>query len=151
MEEAEGEKAVGADGLDGGGEVAIIGEVEQEREDGVAQEHEGADKGGIARAGFVLVEEGVLAPVQAVFDAGPVAADERDPLREGTLVGVEAAEVVAGFSRLSAGLLAVAVGVDDDDTTGEGESHAGGFDRRHAQGADFESPVSAFRLGKKGG
>lgn len=150
-EETERESGAGADGFEGGGDVVIVGEVEEEGEDGVAKEDEGADEGGMTRAGFVLVEEGIFAPVEAVFDAGPVSSDEAAPLRKGSFVGFEAAEVVAGFPRFGAGLFASAVGLDDDDAPGEGEPDAGGFDGGGAQGADFESSVSAFRLGKRGG
>jgi hypothetical protein len=150
-EEAESEAGVGGDGFDGGLDVLIVGEAEEEGEEGVAKEHESADDAGIARAGLVFEEQGILAPVETVFDAGAVSADEGAPRGEGAFVGVKAAEVEAGFERVGAGLLEVTGGEDDDDRAGVRYARAEGIDGNDAQGTDFDASVGALRLGKKGG
>lgn len=142
---------MGADGLDGGADVVVVSEFEEERQDGVAQEHEGADEAGVAGAGFVFEEEGVLAPVEAVFDAGPVTAHEGDPLVVGSFVGREAAEVEARFGGGRSVVLVVPAGLDGEEGACEGEAGGGRFDGREAQRADFDTAVGAVRLGKKGG
>jgi len=140
-----------ADGFDDGGERAAGGLVEPEAEDRGAEEDEGADDGGVARAGFILQKNGILAPVVADLDTGPVAADEGLPPFGGVFVGRETGDVVAGFRGGLSGRFDRAAGPYGQEGADERQADGEGIRRQDDQVPDLDSSVSGLGVDKKGG
>ena len=66
-------------------------------EEGVTQQRQGADKVGVTATGVVFAQARILAPMETDFDAGPVIADQGEPLRQRMGVIQAVADVEARF------------------------------------------------------
>lgn len=117
-------------------------------EESIAQQGQGADEIGIAASGVVFAEAGVLAPVEAVFDASPMVADEAYPLCGGMGLIEAIADVVALF--IEGLTVAESKVVEAQSTTGMGEVHFHGLDGRYPDTPGFESAVPFLGDVKKG-
>ena len=117
-------------------------------EEGVTQQGQGADEIGVAAAGVVFAQAGVLAPVETVFDTGPVVAHEGYPLLRGMSLIDAITDVVSLFiERLTVTEPEV---VDTHSTSGMGEVHFHGVDSGYSDPPGFMAAVSFLGDVKKG-
>lgn len=125
----------------------VIGE---EREQGATQEREVGERAGVAGPRAVFAPDGVAAPVVADLDAGPVALDEREPLRRGVRGGFGAGQVVADFGGGDGGALHRAGAAHDDQGARAGEVGRERFDGKGVDAAGDEAAVAGIGEEKKG-
>ena len=105
---------------------------------------------GMAAAGTVLPKEHITPPMISHLNAGPVPANERQPLREAVLLGQRAGEVIVGLSGALVGFLDPAGVAENDQATGKGEISPHGLDSEGVQAAGFDSSVAGLGVDKKG-
>jgi len=108
--------------------------IRQQGEQGAAHEGKIGEGVGIARAGAVLAPNSVAAPVVADFDAGPVALDEREPLRRG----------------VRGGAFHCAGAAHDDHGAGVGKVGGERFEREGVEAAGDDAAVAGIGQEKKG-
>ncbi len=120
-----------------------------DRKEGVTQQSQRADQVGVATPCVVFSEAGVLAPVKAVLDSGPVVTNELQPLFEAMSVGGTTADVVADFFERLA--LPGAPVTNTQGTAGMREIDFQGFDGDAAHAPRFAATVSfGMDVGKRG-
>lgn len=130
------------------GEVGeVIGE---EDEEGAAQQGEIGEGVWITGAGAVLAPAGVAAPMVADFNAGPVALDEREPLRGGVRGGFGAGQIVADFGGGDGGAFDRAGAAHHDQGARVGEVGGQRFDREGVDAAGDNAAVAGIGAEKKG-
>ena len=112
---------------------AVLIDIGGSRELRGAQQREGADDVAVAATGLVFEEDGILLPVVADFDAGPVAADIGQPLGGSDLVVGTVADEVAGEGGLLARLFVGVAAGDFHEGTGAREVALQGLDRDEFQ------------------
>jgi len=102
-----------------------------------------SDEVGVAAARGVFSPDGILAPVVAIFDAGPVTANEPMPVGMGVISGRVAGDVVAQGGGSFSIALDFAPDGDDASCVGEGAFH--GTRGQDGNSALFNAPVSFLR------
>ena len=128
-----------------------VGEVVREkREERTAQEGEIGEETRMAGAGTVFAPDGVAAPMVADFNAGPVALDERQPLRRGVRGGFGAGEVVADFVGGDGGAFHRAGAAHHDQGARKGEVGRERFEREGVDAAGDDAAVAGIGEEKKG-
>jgi len=118
-------------------------------EEGVAHQGQGSDQIGVAATGVIFTQARILAPMEPVFDSGPVIANVLEPLLQRMGVVRAIADVVAGFVE---GFAVTGAGVvDAQRTAGMGEVD---FQRLNRAAADAPGLVATMPLagyvGKRG-
>lgn len=124
--------------------------IRQQGEQGAAHEGKIGEGVGIARAGAVLAPNSVAAPVVADFDAGPVALDEREPLRRGVRGGFGAGQIEADFVGGDGGAFHCAGAAHDDHGAGVGKVGGERFEREGVEAAGDDAAVAGIGQEKKG-
>ena len=122
----------------------------QKGEEGVAQEREVGQRGGVACARVILAPYDIAPPVIADLDATPMPADELLPLGWGAFCWLQTGEIVAGFGRSLGGFLGRDLAPHDADAAGERETSRRGFEGKGGQLPELYAPVTGRGLGKKG-
>ena len=117
-------------------------------EEGIAQQSQRADQIGITATRSVLVQAGILAPVQAIFHARPMITDILNPLRRRPGGRGTVADVVAGFIKRVA--LARSKMPDGQRTTGVREIYLQRFDGHDLDAPGFLPPMTFLVYVKKG-
>lgn len=125
----------------------MLGQNGQER---VTDESQIGQQVGIAAARSVLSEEHITAPMISHFNAGPVPANERQPLARAVLLGKRAGEVIVGLGRALVGFLDAPGVAHNYQAAREGEVGLQGLDGEGMQRAGFDSSVAGFGGDKKG-
>lgn len=101
-------------------------------------------------AGVVFSEDHVASPVIANLHAGPVPANEPEPLVRPILIGRCARQVVVSFGGAPIAFLETAGVTHYDHTSSIREVRLHGLDGESVQATGFDSSVSGFGGDKKG-
>lgn len=123
----------------------------QSGQEGASDQREVGQEIGRSTAGAVFSEHHVPLPVVANLHAGPVPANQREPLLGAVLLGRRAGQVVVRFGGGLVGFLEAAGVAHHNQAAGKREVRLEGFDGEGAQATGFNASVSGFGEDKKGG
>src|SRR5690348_10835323 len=121
----------------------------EKRQQRVTEQSHISQKVGIAATGTVLAEEYVTSPMISHLNAGPVAANEPQPLRGAVLLGQGAGEVIVGFGGALVGFFDQSGVAQNNQAAGKGEVGPHRFAGEGMQAAGFDSSVAGFGGDKK--
>ena len=122
----------------------------EQGEQGAAQEREIGQGVGLTRPGAIFAPKDIALPMVADFHPGPVAADQRVPLRRTALGWLGTRQIEPAFVGGPAGGFDGALAAHDDQAAGEGEVGRERFEGEGVQAAVFDPAVAAGALEKKG-
>ena len=120
-------------------------------EQGAAKQSEIGQGVGLTSARAVFTPQRVSAPVVAVFDASPMAADQVLPMRRSIVGGRNAGEIEARFCACLTIAFHHARAAHDDQRARKGEIDLERFDWEGVDLPGFDSTVAGVGLRKKGG
>jgi hypothetical protein len=122
----------------------------QNGQQGITDESHIGQQIGIAAAGAVLPKEHITLPMISYFNAGPVAANERQPISRAVLLGQRAGDVIVRFGGAPVGFLDQAGVAQNDQAAGKGEVSPHGLNGEGMHATGFDSSMAGFGGDKKG-
>lgn len=117
-------------------------------EERIAEKRQSANEIGVSATRMIFPQTGILAPMEPVFDSGPVVPDRPDPLFGSQGIVLPVADVIPIF--LEGHSPAVADMQDVQSTTSMWEVDFQGFDRGYSDAPAFDASMPFLENVKKG-